>query len=494
MSFGFAQRLRRPERFSVSIAVVVVVIALTALQGWQTGSVHLISVIVGAVALQPATAIALIIGAVGLFAAAAGYRWMSRVAGLVLLAACGAWLAAYASSQAVPTDLMFYPSAVLAQRPLPLAPGRPSIITCIVIALYAGSLMGVGVARPRLKLLALAAASLGGLIASLSILPYLLQDPTQLTILHQSLRIALNTSVGVGGLCIGVLILMRDTGWVRVVSGGGQRGRIARLLTPVALIPVAFGMIATIGLRAGFFGPGVRMLLIVVLSAVTLLFLAFWAAQMLGRERAERDSLADALQRSTVMIVDGDGRLRHWPPACEALYGWTAAEVLGRRPGEFLNVEGASVRDETRAAIREHGEWRGEIQHWTKAGDLRWVALQWVFQKGGAEIEDRVVGTISDITDLKRAQAAAQEVQERLTLAVGAYGLGIGDTDIASDQFVADEELERIFGVEPGGMNRTVSELRATLSIENLPAARGKARRGRRAGEPGTPEAGGRRL
>ena len=150
---------------------------------------------------------------------------------------------------------------------------------------------------------------------------------------------------------------------------------MARLLTPVALVPVAFGALANIGVRAGLYGPDVRMLLIIVFSAVALLFLAFWAAKTLGRERSRRDSLTNALERSTVMIVDGHGTLQHWPPACEALYGWTAAEVLGRRPGEFLNVEGASVREATRAAIRDHGEWRGEIQHWTKSGELMMMVI-----------------------------------------------------------------------------------------------------------------------
>src|SRR5258708_15650961 len=50
----------------------------SALVGWQTGRVALTSVIIGAVALQPATAVALIVGAGGLLAAAAHYRWLSR--------------------------------------------------------------------------------------------------------------------------------------------------------------------------------------------------------------------------------------------------------------------------------------------------------------------------------------------------------------------------------------------------------------------------------
>jgi two-component system sensor kinase FixL len=454
------------------IALGVAVIAVAALVGWQIGSVALTSVIVGAVALQPATAIALIVGAGGLVAGAGGNRWISRVAGAVLLGACVIWLAAYASPHPVPVDLALFRRQVLSQQPRPLWPGRPSIITCVVIAFYAASLLGVGVRQPRLKLLAQGAASLGALIASLSVLPFLLQDPSQLSILHQSLRIALNTSVAVGALCTGVLILKRDVGWVRLVTGGGEQGRIARLLAPVALIPVVFGTIANLGVRAGVYGPDVRMLVIIVLSAVALLFLAFWAARTLGQERNQRDSLANALERSTVMIVDGHGKLRHWPPACETLYGWTAAEVLGRRPGEFLNVEGASVRERTRAAIRDHGEWRGEIQHWTKAGGTRWVALQWVLQKGAADGEDRVVGIISDVTDLKLAEASLRESQERLSLAIGGYNLGVYDVDVAADTLISDEGMESLFGVEPGGMNGSLSALRARIVDDDVLAAR----------------------
>ncbi len=466
---GFAHELRRPERFTVLIALGSALIGGAALVGWQVGSVALVAVFGGAVALQPSTAIALIIGAAGLVAAATGHRWTARVAGAVLLAACVIWLAAYVSSRPVPSDLALFRPQVLHQQPAPLWPGRPSIITCVAVALYAASLLGVGVRPLRLKLLALGAASLGALIASLSILPFLLQVPSQLAILHQSLRIALNTSVGVGALCAGMLILKRDVGWVRLVAGGGEQGRIARLLTPVALVPVGFGALANIGVRAGVYGADVRMLLIIVLSAVALLFLAFWAARTLGRERAGRDRLAHAMERSTVIVADAEGRIRHWPKACEALYGWTAAEALGRRPAEFLRADGVATRDVVAAALDEMGEWRGEVLHRTKSGESRWVAVQWARQEWSAGGEMQAVGTISDITELKRAQAVAEEVRERLALAVGAYGLGIGDTDVATDGFIADEGLEKIFGVGPGEMNRTVSELRETLVVEDLP-------------------------
>jgi two-component system sensor kinase FixL len=463
MDFTLAARLQRPERFVVFIAAGVTAIAATALLGWRMGAVPLTAVIPGAIALQPITTVVLIVSALGLVAGASGHRWTSRLAGVVLLGACVIWLAAYASPRALPVDLLLFRDAVLAQRPAPLWPGRPSILTCAVIALFAASLLGVGLRSPGARLLAVAAASLGGLIASLSVLPFLLQAASQLSILHQSLRIALNTSVAVGGLCVGVLILMRDTGWVQILAGGGERARIARLLAPVALIPIAFGAVANLGMRASLYGADVRMLLIIVLSALALLFLALWAAQSLARERRAHDSLVGALERSTVMIVDGDGKIRHWPAACEALYGWTAAEVLGRRPGEFLNVEGASVRAKTRTSIRETGEWRGEIQHWTKSGEIRWVALHWVLQAGAIKGEERVVGTISDITELKLAQASLEESQERVRLAVDAYDLGIADADIITGAVVADDGFERLLGLPPGGLKDGVHTLRSMV-------------------------------
>ena len=148
MHFGFSQSARRPEGYVIFIAIGVIAIAITALIGWDVGNAVLTSVFVGAVALQPTTAISLIVGALGLIAGATNLRWISRVAGVVLLSVCAIWLAAYASPHTVPIDLLLFRNQVLVQRPVPMWPGRPSSISCAVIALFAASWLGVG-ARPR---------------------------------------------------------------------------------------------------------------------------------------------------------------------------------------------------------------------------------------------------------------------------------------------------------------------------------------------------------
>jgi two-component system sensor kinase FixL len=419
--------------------------------------------VAGSVALWPTTAVVLMVGAAGLASAAAGRRWLPMLAGGLLLAAGAMWLWADAARQALPIDLALFHDRVLVERPAPLWPGRPSIITSLVIELFAASLLGVGVRAPRWRRGALAAASLGALVASLSVLPYLLQDPSHLSVLHQDLRVALNTAVAVGALCVGVLILMRDTGWVRVIAGGGEQGRIARLLAPVALIPVAIAALANLGVRLGVYGADVRMLLIIVFSACALLFLAFWAAQTLGRERRERDGLASALELSTVVVCSPDGVIQHWSRACEALYGWTAAEAVGRQIGDLVSVEPAEARAGIRAELRRAGEWRGEQEQRTRDGEVRWIASHGVWLEGGPNGEGRIVATLNDITELKLAADSLSESRERLRLAVSAYDLGIADADVANRTLVAEEGFERLLGFAPGGLEGSVDKLNSLV-------------------------------
>jgi two-component system sensor kinase FixL len=209
------------------------------------------------------------------------------------------------------------------------------------------------------------------------------------------------------------------------------------------------------------------MLLIIVLSATTLLILAFWVARTLGRERGAHDSLVTALERSTIIVVDAKTRIRHWPPACEALFGWTAADALGRRPRDLLDLDSDESEDSIRETLRRTGEWHGEARCRTKTGETRWITLQWVRQDNGMDGQRRTVGTIGDITELKLAQASLEESEERVKLAVEAYDLGIADADIASGDVVADGGFERLLGFPPGGLRDGVHSLNSMIVSAN---------------------------
>lgn len=68
------------------------------------------------------------------------------------------------------------------------------------------------------------------------------------------------------------------------------------------------------------------------------------------------DKLGDA-----VIVTDPAGRIRAWNPAAAALYGWSAAEVMGRPAHEVLATHSGRPADEVASALRRDGVWRGEV-------------------------------------------------------------------------------------------------------------------------------------
>jgi PAS domain S-box-containing protein len=85
-----------------------------------------------------------------------------------------------------------------------------------------------------------------------------------------------------------------------------------------------------------------------------------------------------------------------------------------------------------------------------RSGDYRWVlgrALP-IRDETGAIV--RWFGTCTDIGDLKAAEAALRESEERLSLALSAGGVvGTWVWEIQADRVVADERFARLFSIDP---------------------------------------------
>jgi len=192
------------------------------------------------------------------------------------------------------------------------------------------------------------------------------------------------------------------------MAARGETGRTARLFGPIVLIQVAIMAGANLGVNLGVYGPDVRMVLSIMASACAMLILTIWAAQVVGRERRERDNLTSALEHTTVVVLSLDGVIQHWPKACETFYGWTAAEAVGRQPGDLFSLEPAASRADARTETRRLGKWNGEQQHRTRSGEVRWIASRAVWLQDGETGEGRIVATFTDITALKQVSQALE--------------------------------------------------------------------------------------
>jgi PAS domain S-box-containing protein len=92
-----------------------------------------------------------------------------------------------------------------------------------------------------------------------------------------------------------------------------------------------------------------------------------------GRKQAEEHireqaALLDKAQ-DAIFVLDSDDRIIYWNKSAERIYGWTAAEAIGKTALELL-FKGLITPQlaKTIKTLNERGEWVGELQEYTKDG------------------------------------------------------------------------------------------------------------------------------
>ena len=126
------------------------------------------------------------------------------------------------------------------------------------------------------------------------------------------------------------------------------------------------------------------------------------------RQQAE---LLDQAQ-DAIIVRDLDDRIVYWNKSAERLYGWTAAEALGKTGKDLLYREIPPEFEEAEVAIREHGAWIGELSQITKDGREVTVSSRWTLVRNdhGQPHQKLIVNT--DITAHKRLEAEVQRAAQ----------------------------------------------------------------------------------
>ncbi|HVR37167.1 MAG TPA: PAS domain S-box protein, partial [Methylomirabilota bacterium] len=81
----------------------------------------------------------------------------------------------------------------------------------------------------------------------------------------------------------------------------------------------------------------------------------------------EQAALLEKAQ-DAIFVRDLEQRITYWNRGAERIYGWKAAEVMGRRADQLLYKEASPAREEIWREFLERGEWAGELEQITKAG------------------------------------------------------------------------------------------------------------------------------
>ena len=111
-----------------------------------------------------------------------------------------------------------------------------------------------------------------------------------------------------------------------------------------------------------------------------------------------------------ILVRDHQDCIVYWNKGAERLYGWTAAEAMGRVSHELLQTVFALPFEDVRTQLERHGHWEGELLHRTRAGKKVTVLSRWIRELGVSE--SYVMETNVDLSE--RKQRLALEEQSRL--------------------------------------------------------------------------------
>jgi PAS domain S-box-containing protein len=135
----------------------------------------------------------------------------------------------------------------------------------------------------------------------------------------------------------------------------------------------------------------------------------------LVRDLAQYRSLVDHLQE-TVFQIDRDGNWSFLNPAWEAMTGFPVAESLGRPFLDHMHpVDKVRYLDMLTRAMRQAEDTvRGEFRFRTRDGNLLWTEMYTRITVGDGGLVTGVSGTMNDITERKRGEAALTTLTSRL--------------------------------------------------------------------------------
>lgn len=144
-----------------------------------------------------------------------------------------------------------------------------------------------------------------------------------------------------------------------------------------------------------------------------------------------------------LIIADFDGRIVWATPAWEGAFGWSAAELVGRRWTDFAHPEERAIMAGEAMRLLSGDEIKSfEGRFARKDGKYGW--LSWKAQPYSAE--QRVYCAASDDTKQKEAAERLQRQEERLRMGLEVGRLGTWRYDPQTDLVELDERMKQILG------------------------------------------------
>ncbi len=183
----------------------------------------------------------------------------------------------------------------------------------------------------------------------------------------------------------------------------------------------------------------------------------------MGIDITARKQAEDALRRSEArlqlqfermpigcIVWNKDFRVASWNPAAEAIFGFSAEEVMGRHPYDCIvpKAAEASIEQVYHRLLAGDTTAHSDNQNLTKDG--RTIECHWtntpLTEPSGSLIG--ILSMVQDVTERKRAEEALRKSEAELKEAQRVARLGHWTLDVSTGRVTWSEELYRMLGLD----------------------------------------------
>ncbi|BAZ42931.1 multi-sensor hybrid histidine kinase [Calothrix sp. NIES-4101] len=142
------------------------------------------------------------------------------------------------------------------------------------------------------------------------------------------------------------------------------------------------------------------------------------------RKIREQAALLD-IATDAIFVRDMKHHILFWNKGAERLYGWEAAEVVGKNAIELLNKSEENLPQFTaiQTTLKKEGKWQGELHQVTKSGGKITVESRWTLVRDEAGNPKSILTVSTDVTEKKQLEQQFLRTQRLESLGTLASGI-----------------------------------------------------------------------
>jgi two-component system CheB/CheR fusion protein len=160
----------------------------------------------------------------------------------------------------------------------------------------------------------------------------------------------------------------------------------------------------------------------------------------------ERARLMD-LSNDVIIVRDLQNRIIYWNHGATDLYGWSAAEAMGKEIGRLLHTQAELPIDQLVLQLRQQERLIGEVEQLARDGRRITTLCRWALDLDPEGNPIAILMTATDITERKASESAVRQNEQQFRMLVEAVrDFAIFMTDARGNITTWNPAAERLLG------------------------------------------------